>query len=39
MLDWLNTEFLGIFRVWQIPLAILLVILIIFWKKYRSKQT
>ena len=33
-----TTRFLGIFQVWQIPLIILLVALIIFFFKMRNRQ-
>jgi len=38
MLDFLTQPIAGIFRVWQIPLVVVLIVLIIFWKRYRSKQ-
>jgi len=33
-----TTPFLWIFQVWQIPLFLVVIALIIFWKIYRSKQ-
>jgi hypothetical protein len=33
-----STQILGIFYVWQIPIVLALIALIIFWKIYRSKQ-
>ena len=33
-----TTRFFGVFYVWQIPIIILLIVLIIFWRIYRSKQ-
>jgi hypothetical protein len=35
---WWNAKFLWIFSVWQIPLVILLVALILFWRHMRNKQ-
>ena len=33
-----TTPFFGIFQVWQIPLFLLMIALVVFWKIYRSKQ-
>ena len=35
---WWNKDFLWIFKVWQIPLFILLVALILFYRYLRKKQ-
>jgi cytochrome c-type biogenesis protein CcmH/NrfF len=35
---WWTTRFLYIFEVWQLPLIILVVALIIFWLAYRRRQ-
>lgn len=31
-------SFLGIFKVWQIPIFVALIVLLFFWKSYRNKQ-
>jgi len=38
MLEFLGKQIFGIFYVWQLFALILLIVLIIFWKVYRSKQ-
>ena len=35
---WYRTRFLWIFELWQIPLVILLVALILYWRHMRNKQ-
>jgi len=35
---WYRAKWLYIFEVWQIPVILLLIALIIFWKAYRNKQ-
>ncbi len=34
---WTNS-FLGVFKVWQIPVFVSLGVLLFFWKTYRNKQ-
>ena len=36
--EWYRQPFLGIFEVWQIPVILILIALIIVWKIYRNKQ-